>query len=299
MKLKQLMAGATIAGALGAAALGAGAGVASAAPGPPPDPGANHGAPPAGNPRQSGGSRSGISMARGVPVDPHPVHRAILVVPGDPDRAVPVDPADTDPVAQADPETTDPAVPADLETTDPADPAAQADPADPVTTDPAVPAAQADPETTDPAVPVDRAVPAAHGMAMTSAATSTGPRGETDPHPGVPASHRGRHGTGRFRRPVDRGTTARSTTGATRKTRSGTRSSTSGASTSSESGSRCKELTSQDARFADWRSGRCPSGDPLTGAEQAVSTVLALSSPRVTEPRLYRGTSDQPLTPFP
>jgi hypothetical protein len=170
-------------------------------------------------------------------VDPHPVHRAILVVPGDPDRAVLVDPADTDPadpVAQADPETTDPADPAaqaDPETTDPVVPAAQADP------ETTVPAAQADPETTD---PVDRAVPA-HGMGMASAATSTGPPGETDPHPGVPASHRGRRGTGRFRRPVDRGMTAPSTTGATRKTRSGTRSSTSGASISSESGSRCKK----------------------------------------------------------
>ncbi|MDT5049260.1 MAG: hypothetical protein QOG75_5158 [Mycobacterium sp.] len=168
-------------------------------------------------------------MARGVPVDPHPVHRAILVVPGDPDRAVLADPADTDPaaqVAQVDREATDPA--------DRVDPAARADPE---TTDPA---AQADPDPMDPAVPVDRAVPA-HGMGMASAATSTGPPGETDPHPGVPASHRGRHGTGRFRRPVDRGMTAPSTTGATRKTRSGTRSSTSGASISSESGSRCKK----------------------------------------------------------
>ena len=42
MKLKQLMAGATIAGALGAAALGVGAGAASAAPGPQPG---GHGAP--------------------------------------------------------------------------------------------------------------------------------------------------------------------------------------------------------------------------------------------------------------
>jgi len=148
------------------------------------------------------------------------VHPAIPVVPGDPDRAVLADPADTDPaaqVAQVDREATDPA--------DRVDPAAQADPE---TTDPA---AQADLETTDPA----------HGMGMASAATSTGPPGETDPHPGVPASHRGRHGTGRFRRPVDRGMTVPSTIGATRKTRSGTRSSTSGASISSESGSRCRK----------------------------------------------------------
>ena len=50
MKLKQLIAGGTIAGALGAAALGVGAGMANAAPGPqPPAPGGNHGAPAPGN----------------------------------------------------------------------------------------------------------------------------------------------------------------------------------------------------------------------------------------------------------
>jgi hypothetical protein len=80
---------------------------------------------------------------------------------------------------------------------------------------------------------------------MTTAATSTTLRGGTDLHPGVLASHRDRHGTGRFRRPVDRGTTGRSTTGATRKRLSGTRSSTSSASTSSEFGSRCKDSPHQ------------------------------------------------------
>jgi hypothetical protein len=50
MKLKQLIAGGTIAGALGAAALGMGAGSAFAAPGPPPPaPGGNHGGPAPGN----------------------------------------------------------------------------------------------------------------------------------------------------------------------------------------------------------------------------------------------------------
>ncbi|MCV7332524.1 chitin-binding protein, partial [Mycobacterium cookii] len=47
MRLKQLMAGAVIAGAFGAAALGVGAGAASAAPGPPPGGDGGHGAPPA------------------------------------------------------------------------------------------------------------------------------------------------------------------------------------------------------------------------------------------------------------
>jgi hypothetical protein len=83
------------------------------------------------------------------------------------------------------------------------------------------------------------------GTAMTTAATSTALRGETDPHPGVLASHPDRDGTGRFRRPVDRGTTGRSTTGATRKRLPGTRSSTSSASTSSEFGSRCKDSPHQ------------------------------------------------------
>ena len=85
------------------------------------------------------------------------------------------------------------------------------------------------------------AVPAARGMATTSAATSTAHRGATDPHPGALVNHRGRTGTDRSHRPGGSGGMAPSTTGATRKTRCGIPSSTSGASTSSESGSRCNE----------------------------------------------------------
>jgi hypothetical protein len=145
-------------------------------------------------------------------VAPDPVDRAAT------DLADPVVQATTDPVAQAARVTTDPADPVDLVTTDPADPAV--------------------PAITDPA---GLAAPAVLGTAMTTVATSTTLRGGTDPHPGVLASHRDRHGTGRFPRPVDGGTRARSTTGATTKTRSGTKGSTSGASTSSEFGSRCKD----------------------------------------------------------
>ena len=75
MKLKQLMAGATIAGALGAAALGVGAGAASAAPGPQPG---GHGAPAANH------------------ADPHPRSRAAEAATdraGRADRAAPVDQA--------------------------------------------------------------------------------------------------------------------------------------------------------------------------------------------------------------
>src|SRR5271155_339845 len=147
--------------------------------------------------------------------------------------------------------------PVDRATTDPAGPVGQAARVDLVTTAPAALVVRA---ITDPAVPVDLvttdpvdrvapdstvreapAVPVAHGTAMTTAATSTTLRGGTDPHPGVLASHRDRHGTGRFRRPVDRGTTGRSTTGATRKRLPGTRNSTSSASTFSEFGFRCKD----------------------------------------------------------
>ena len=162
---------------------------------------------------------------------PHPVDRATPVEAGVTGRAVPVDPDPVDP-ARVDPD------PVDRAATDPADP----DPADP---DPVVldradrvataPADRAVPETTDPAVP------AAHGMGMTSVATSTGPRGATDPRPGALARHRDRAGTDRFRRPGDSGGMAPSTTGATTKLPCGIPGSTSGASTSSESGSRCNE----------------------------------------------------------
>jgi hypothetical protein len=142
---------------------------------------------------------------------------------------------------------------ADLATTDPVDRAARVGQvitglvaqADLATTDPVGPAARAVPVITDPAAqdstdPVDRAVLVPLGTAMTIAATSAVLRGATDLDPGDPANRHDRHGTGRFRRPVDRGTTGRSTTGAIRKRRSGTRSSTSSDSTSSECGSRCK-----------------------------------------------------------
>jgi hypothetical protein len=152
-----------------------------------------------------------------VPVAPDPVGLAAT------DLAARVDLATTGPVGQA--------ARADLVTTAPAALVVRVDLA--IT----APAGPVDLVTTD---PVDRAVPE-RGTAMPSAATSTVPRGETDPHPGVQASHRGRPGTGHFPRPVDGGTRARSTTGATTKTRSGTKDSTSGASTSSESGFRCKE----------------------------------------------------------
>ena len=87
-----------------------------------------------------------------------------------------------------------------------------------------------------PAVPADQA---AHGAAIRSAATSTAPRGEMDPHPGDPARRRGRPGIGRSHRPAGNGGMAPSTTGATTRRPSGIAGSTSGASGSSESGSRC------------------------------------------------------------
>src|ERR1700722_18329758 len=201
-----------------------------------------------------------MAYPRSATLDPLPRSRA--AAPDLAGRVEPVGQVAPDPVDRA---TTDPAGPAAQVTTDPADLAgpggrATTDPADPVarvttdpvglvdrvTTDPADRAAQV---TTDPAGPdstdlVDRAVPE-RGTAMTTAATSTALRGETDPHPGVLASRRDRHGTGHFRRPVDRGTTGRSTTGATRKRLPGTHSSTSSASTSSEFGSRCKDSPHQ------------------------------------------------------
>src|ERR1700722_4473583 len=223
MKLKQLMAGATIAGALGAAALGAGAGAPPAAPGPQPG---GHGVPAVSHagpaPQEPGGGHGpGGPGGAGGPGGPGP---------GGPGRqGGPGDRATTDPAGPGARVTTDPVGLVDRVTTDPADRAAQ------VTTDPA------GPDSTD---LVDRAVPE-RGTAMTTAATSTALRGETDPHPGVLASRRDRHGTGHFRRPVDRGTTGRSTAGATRKRPPGTHSSTSSASTSSEFGSRCKDSPHQ------------------------------------------------------
>jgi hypothetical protein len=183
----------------------------------------------------------------------------------------------------------------------PADRAVQVDLAAPDLTDPADRAVQVDlavPNPTDPADRADRAVPA-RGMVTASAATSTAPRGVTDPHPGDRVHHRGRTGTDPSHRPADRGGMAPSTTGATRKTPSGIRSSTSGASTSSESGSRCNE--SHDARFANRRGGRCasseviqqcrgqsPAGDQGAephGALAAVRLRRVLCSPLLTEHR--------------
>ena len=179
--------------------------------------------------------------------DPHPKSRAEAT-----DRA-----AQVAPVVQVAPDPADPVVQVATVPADRAAPAAPVgqvgqvgqattDPVDSATTVPAVradpattvPADRADPDSTDLGAPADQV---AHGTGMTSAGISTAPRGETDQHLGVLARRRDRHGTGRFRRPVDRGTTARSITGATTKTRSGIRSSTSGASTSSESGVRCED----------------------------------------------------------
>ena len=89
-------------------------------------------------------------------------------------------------------------------------------------------------------VPAAPVVPVAHGTAMGSVATSTEPHGATDPRPGDTASHPGRDGADRTRRPGGNGITARSITGATRRLPIGIPVSTSGALTSSGCGSRCK-----------------------------------------------------------
>jgi hypothetical protein len=209
---------------------------------------------PSGQPRWAWGpvrpaplrGRSPVAMAHPRSATPHPLPRsraaeATTDLAGRVDRVVPVGQVAPDPVDRV---TTDPAGPVDRVTTDPAGSV------DRVTTDPAGPVDRVTTDRVDRVAPDSTvqegpAVPAAHGTAMTTAATSTTLRGGTDPHPGVRASHRDRHGTGRFRRPVDRGTTGRSTTGATRKRLSGTRSSTSSASTSSEFGSRCKDSPHQ------------------------------------------------------
>jgi hypothetical protein len=188
----------------------------------------------------------GAATDRAVLAAPVPVGRALDLA-GPAARA---DPAATDPVVRVDLATTDLAVPVvrvDPVTTDLA---VQVDPVDPATTDLA---GRVDPVITDRAVlvardstgPVDRAGRVDRGTAMTTAATSTTRHGATAPHPGVPVSRRGRRGIAHFRRPVAPGTTGRSTTSGTTKTRSGTRSSTSSDSTSSEFGSRCKDLPHQ------------------------------------------------------
>ena len=161
------------------------------------------------------------------------------------------DPAiQADPVARADPGRADPVAGAELR----ADTMAQADPPPGGPGGPpgghggaGGPADQADLQAhpADPANPVTRAAPRAHpadhGTGMRSVATSTGPRGATDPHLGDPAHRRGPTGAGRFLRPVGDGSMARSTTGATRKRPCGIPGSTSGDSGSSGFGSRCKD----------------------------------------------------------
>ncbi|SPM42011.1 hypothetical protein MNAB215_4229 [Mycobacterium numidiamassiliense] len=148
-----------------------------------------------------------VDLAVPVPVD---LADPVLV-----DRAVPVDPVSTRAA---------PVDPVDLAVPVPVDLAVRDTPADL-----AVLAARVD--------PVDRVV---LGTVTPNAVTSTALRGATDLRPGDRVSLRDRRGIDRCRRPEAHGTTARSTTGATRRTRSGTLDSTSGASTSSESGSRCK-----------------------------------------------------------
>jgi hypothetical protein len=131
---------------------------------------------------------------------------------------------------------------------------------------PAVTMARRRPQTSmaraDPVVPGTTTAPVdpvgpAHGMGIPSVATSTGPRGEPDPHPGDGVRRRGQGGADRSPRPVGGGAVAQSTTGATRKRPCGIRGSTNGASGSSGSGSPCKKPASHHARFALWRSGRC------------------------------------------
>ena len=176
----------------------------------------------------------------------------------------------TDPAIQADPAIpADPAARADPGRADPADPVAQVDPgalAEPVTrADPvglANPVTLADPvgraglradpvDLVDLVTQMDPVAPA-HGMGIPSVATSTGPRGETDPPLGDRVRRRGRSGADRSRRPGDNGWMAQSTTGATRKRPCGIAGSTSGASGSSGFGSRCNKACSHDARFAGW-----------------------------------------------
>jgi hypothetical protein len=200
-----------------------------------------------------------VPVDRVDPVDRSPVDReaqeaqADLVTPvAQTDRVDPVDLVDLDPAVRAAPVAT-------------ITPAAQVDRAGPAAT--ITPAAQVDraaPAATitqvDLVVPaglVARVDPVAHGTEMPSVATSTARRGATDLALGGLVRRRDPHGTVRYLRREAGGMLARSTTTATRKTRSGIPGSTSGALISSESGSRCKEqLSEYDARFATWRGGR-------------------------------------------
>ena len=214
MKVKRLFGGITIAGALGAAALGVGAGAAGAAPGPPP-------------------VRRGATARRTRRVIPAGL--ADLAALADLGRAVPVHRRR---VGQAGRVTMGPA--------------ARVGQAGRVTTGPAarvgrVTAAPVGRANTGPVAPVGQAtagqaVQAAPtpGTAIRIAGTSTTRRGETGPHRGAMASRHGRHGTGRSLRQAGHGITAQSTTTATRKLPCGIPDTTSGASTSSGLGFRCK-----------------------------------------------------------
>gem|GEM_PF-4452025 len=146
-----------------------------------------------------------------------PVAQAVLLV-------VPVNPVDLGSTQVV------PADPVDLGSTQ-AVPVVPADPVDlgstPANTDPVAQVA-----------PVDRAV---LGTATTNAATSVAPRGATGLAPGVMVRLLVRPGIDRCRRQEARGTTARSTTTATRRRPSGIPALTSLASTSSECGSRCNK----------------------------------------------------------
>jgi hypothetical protein len=182
-----------------------------------------------------------IQAVRVDPVVPDRVAPAALTVPVG--RV-----AQGGPAGRVDPANTAQVVPVDL----PVGPVARVDP---VVPDPAVPAARADLDTqavpastgpvdrADPVVRValaDRVDPVVLGTAIRIAAISTTRRGATDPDLGDRASRLDRRGIDRFRRPEARGTTARSTTGATRRPPCGIPVSTPGASGSSESGFRCK-----------------------------------------------------------
>ncbi len=221
MKLKQLMAGATIAGALGAAALGVGTGIASAAPGPQP------------------GGHNAPAVNHAAPQDPGGGHGP--GGPGGPGGGGPGGPGGPGPGGPGGHGPGGPVVPWTGWSRRPRTWRSRSGPA---ITDPAAPAITdlVDRVVTDPA---DRVVPALHGTVTTTAVTSTGLRGVTVPHLGAPASRRIPTGAGRFRRQEGVGTTDRSITTATTRTRSGTRASTSGASTSSEFGSRCKDSPHQ------------------------------------------------------
>ncbi|MCV7245480.1 hypothetical protein H7J83_22610 [Mycobacterium mantenii] len=178
-----------------------------------------------------------------------PLAPTILVVPAARvarvDLAIPViTPAvQADPVVRVGPAIT-PAVQADpVVRVGPAiTPAVQADRAVPVDPAPITPAVQAGPAITPvpPADSVDRILTlAAHGTGMPSVVTSTGRRGAMGLARGARACRRGRRGIDRSLRRAGTGTTAQSTTGATRKHLSGIPVSTSGASGSSGCGSRC------------------------------------------------------------